>query len=1006
MGSNARRRLFAVLLVTAGGLAWGKGYSGRVLTDTPTSHISGSYVELLAGSCFVPTTSDCLSGTWTSTRCGQEELTRMLNDEPGATCRDACLLVPPNIQTCTSPQWLNSVCGRVEMESFHWAGSIADGGVHPSTCAEALKGLAPQLLGSQPVEEVMSVDHVRLTVDGGVETVSPDAGRATLRVEPYTRNDHQFTGMATTFFGYRMQQFTELSKVNINQDFVSAIQNEHALWEANGNQVNSCREYAYEKYYDDSLYEDATASAGSDYRLAYKVAYAPGTIATPARSALGYWGKRGVPISQRDGTPLPTQIGFPTGPQPKNVFFSTKVFTSRPGVTGPLTREALLAKFAANPASFPGGRPTTAQLVIMDDALNATLLDGQANHTHTEDWAWHESMSNQLAAVALDEELYAMDRVKDAYEGLLYRRQLILDAIAAYWQRVILQGLSESTIYQDNPLLGAGGGLGDPAGDPVDVFLGGQKAERNTWWTATTGFAHQFTDFSAAGSVSGALDSSPFGGASGVGAITTGLKSGAVGVGRLRTQTFMAGSGRLAGPLDDAPTGLDYGTAGLAIARLLPSSGDPLKTLTLMLAQTDDELEAALLHARDLGCLDVTGPNKCDWSPRLFYQRVQDPYSRYREPEYQRCLEKTAQDGFGIIRTPPSFAVSGTVVSVKHHGVDRVCNLPDYGINPDSVDLFVACHDRFAAKSVLALQSALAGEGTVYGPKFFGKQMGDSAQVGNDNFNVSMSYAMGWRIDNLDAVVHDNHCALQPSVDGSFDVTAKALFLEQKLLHADARAELKAEGKAHARLEILGESIWTKDSTLVPHAFNVIDASGGLDATLLSASATFVIVVVPITIRGGVAGSVGAGASIGGGTPEGSASGCARGNIYLTGAFKPFAHVNGFASASVDLIIVEAGVKMTLTLVDAELPLEAELLFKLENPTDPDLTLYAKTNLDLVLSLMSGSLKAYAEICYIIDCDKYETTIFSWDGPSFKKNLFHSEFQISLGPIITWATSL
>ena len=85
------------------------------------------------------------------------------------------------------------------------------------------------------------------------------------------------------------------------------------------------------------------------------------------------------------------------------------------------------------------------------------------------------------------------------------------------------------------------------------------------------------------------------------------------------------------------------------------------------------------------------------------------------------------------------------------------------------------------------------------------------------------------------------------------------------------------------------------------------------------------------------------------------------------------------------------------------IPLTTTLAFSVPYAADPDVKFAMETNLDLVLTLLSGRVAAFVEVCYVIDCDSWEVNLFSWNGPQFTKNLFHTaQSDLSITPIIGW----
>ncbi len=179
----------------------------------------------------------------------------------------------------------------------------------------------------------------------------------------------------------------------------------------NGVAVSTCSEYAREKYWDISLWEDAAKLVGEDYRAMYTVAY--GNVGL--RESIGERGRqviiqRGLDnrIRSRDLTIQAPNFDAAAGP--KNTFFSV-------GLASPGTQA-----FPGSPASIELAYASPLRLkgvVLSDPALVNTLNAGRA--VKFESFQWHKDMSTALAGT-LDEQLYTFDALKTNFASLLKRR--------------------------------------------------------------------------------------------------------------------------------------------------------------------------------------------------------------------------------------------------------------------------------------------------------------------------------------------------------------------------------------------------------------------------------------------------------------------------------------------------------------------------------------------------------------------------------------------------------
>lgn len=152
---------------------------------------------------------------------------------------------------------------------------------------------------------------------------------------------------------------------------------------------------------------------------------------------------------------------------------------------------------------------------------------------------------------------------------------------------------------------------------------------------------------------------------------------------------------------------------------------------------------------------------------------------------------------------------------------------------------------------------------------------------------------------------------------------------------------------------------------------------------------------VPVTVTAGAGGLIAAAVSArGGDSPTGD--GCQNGDLALEGTFMPTYSLIGFASAGVDALIVEAGVKIELVIVSLGFPytMTLELDGRVTNG-QPDAMVTLTNDLDLRLSLLGGRVAAFVEVCFIL-CEEWDFTIFQWAPTVLSKNLFHSTIDFSM----------
>jgi len=154
----------------------------------------------------------------------------------------------------------------------------------------------------------------------------------------------------------------------------------------------------------------------------------------------------------------------------------------------------------------------------------------------------------------------------------------------------------------------------------------------------------------------------------------------------------------------------------------------------------------------------------------------------------------------------------------------------------------------------------------------------------------------------------------------------------------------------------MGQQIWSAN---LSYSFNPTPINWS--RTFFSASKTFMVGPVPITVRASVAGGV-----------KLTVSGEISPTVARLSA-TPGGWGNVTASAAVNIIVARFGVEGSLTLINVSLPARGELFW-------PVCTLDWVIRTDLSLNTLSGNLKLFAEIRFLFFKKKWTATIASWTG--------------------------
>lgn len=107
-------------------------------------------------------------------------------------------------------------------------------------------------------------------------------------------------------------------------------------WDANGEKITSCAEYAYETHYEWARFVDAGAACRGDAQCVLDVAYLPATPGIAYRT-----------LKRKDGAKMANQLPLLTKDTPKNDFFTYSGIFARAGKGGWLPETAEIEALAA-----------------------------------------------------------------------------------------------------------------------------------------------------------------------------------------------------------------------------------------------------------------------------------------------------------------------------------------------------------------------------------------------------------------------------------------------------------------------------------------------------------------------------------------------------------------------------------------------------------------------------------------------------------------------------------
>lgn len=773
---------------------------------------------------------------------------------------------------------------------------------------------------------------------------APSSPTRTVRAVPVKRESFSLTGLNGLALGQTYRDAALLPKSGSAATSRWLLLNQtRQQWEANGNRVTSCSEYVHEKFYDYTTFEDRLIRGGfDDHRRVYDIAYAEATP-TP-RWAIGTRHLTDAALKGRDGRVFGT-LPFATSRLPKNQYF-----------TVPAPRAGTRVQFVSGPDDRVLYLPATNTVLIrlahldelgrtaldfagvaLNDATLATTIDsGRA--FYDESWAWHRQMAQRNAGL-LDEVLYDFDRKQDDFALLLEERDRLAQALVA---------------------------LLDPGAAARVPVAGGQLDER--WWldpvwnpdpTAVSAAARQGVDIRDV-SLGGLAN------------LTT-LTNHPAGSGIV---TYAGGNGQATTAASVKPNVKQQVVAAC--------TGNPVICASYRLAAIDAVIEEELVKARTAGCLDVddtTGAAPCDWSPRRFARSVLGHFRAEREAVFQKCRDYV-EDFAELQNKTLSFT------------------------NPDTGDSFFA-QDDYSENGVALekyyadLDAYLDVVGGYLGPLLdrksgkvrLKKVVADETELGSDLFGARFAYGLSFEA--LD-VGNDDTCVLQQRVDATMDVEAKLLGGDITIFEADVGV---SDTTASLSAKVVGQELLSGASNIALGNMTVLRDTKQQSETFFEQSYTIVIGFVPVTLGGALVGAVGLDYGVEAGKQTSTSGGCRLVRSGVVGTVTPVAWVQAQAWAAVDAVVAEAGVKGSLTIVMARLPLKVDVGVGPSrlNPAALDITL--NTEGALLLTFFSGSVSVYLELGVCPLCTSWEEPLIAWDGLQHRIPLFKTKASVRLADL-------
>ncbi len=495
----------------------------------------------------------------------------------------------------------------------------------------------------------------------------------------------------------------------------------------------------------------------------------------------------------------------------------------------------------------------------------------------------------------------------------------------------------------------------------------------------------------------------------------------------------------------DTPTNTTPVSSGTNWQAEMPSNPDvqdllDTQTPELVLADTCSseswERSAIILQslalyteAAELGCLEP-GVTACDWSPELFSEQLLETTTRFIDNTHKRCesfittpyLDHYQGLAFSVI-DEPEFNPDGSFNPLFEYNCDinsafsftratleslfqNVENCRDQRVN--YLEAKALLEEELAAISRLATNTDLLDPvtGEVRAP---GNSDGYDQEQRDSWFGVLAALGGSFGAD-----IKPNECSLQLGASGFAKIEAWAGNQNIKIVDILGSADTE-EGKLVARGRVFGVNLFPEQEINLSNGIEEIDF-GFTDESSKSkgkgVDASFTIYIpVPLTFGVGAAGQVsvnsqGFGTIKGFGLGNGLTTDQCPSADYLV-KLGATVKSNAYVSAAIGIPGAQVGVQANLTLVDADIGFVGDIGLTFDDaapegvnfPKNLQLTFASALKID-VLSL-KGNVVLYYELGACPLCSQGEKVLTSWSGYNFNKVPFDSDYSVYIGDLVT-----
>ncbi len=747
--------------------------------------------------------------------------------------------------------------------------------------------------------------------------------------------------------------------------------NPYPGWEANGAEILSCEEYVYEKFLDQTEFERLVGTAQHDYRRVFDIAYGPDYEASSI-------GRRHLTSPYLRGRDLRAYGWmFDGSARPKNGFFELPMFASLPG---------------QNPVS---GAPSLALSLAGYNLLGliAVNLIVERYDTVEESWSWHLKMSETLSVEGKKQLGFQLPPPNPEPSDPWTNFQITpppedpdeANDLISEWT-----GLVPDEVAGNKPLRRY-------LDDELDEYYDLQRRLRRLireWARADQRFE-------------------------GSGWTVADLKPVPEKPGLSPNQVLITNPPQTPLPFAAPAPAIPPGSTPFQLQAIeLPPPENLIRKRIL------EEILALYLRAAEIGCLEE-GLTPCDWSPKLFARAVLHRFTAEREAAYDLCNEYVPMGevnrlhnlSIDFIDEPPTLP-NGELnpLAIYDCGVYTGSKITADRLEQviDQVDLCRGLIPPYLeAKAIFEAEQRLQAIPELIDPatgniRKPGIADGGGEDKGNKYFGLFYDWGYGFRGD-----YGQSECKFDVFAGGHFELVGKVLTKTIPLV--DAVAEVSTEDRSvdvHAKVHDnhlftpINRTYSVNDTVILN---DIVKSVGTGDRDFASAGTTVFAGPVPLKLTAGIAGKAGVELSMDARVNDLAQSGdepAACPSVTVGAGVEPYMQIDGFAQAGINLVVAEAGVRGTLTIIRVSVPFVADLTLERAGANDDGLTfpqnvrLVVGTGLSLELNTLSGSIGLYGKIGICPLCKKGEVKLVKWDGLTIERNIFRQDYEVYVGDLI------